>query len=659
MNPTIEMLNFMRVASAAPESRVADVDFNAAQMKAAMAIAAQRGASLILFPELSLTAYTCADLFTQSLVIRKAREALQALAAETDKIGIHAIVGLPLAVNGRLYNCAAVIGGGVVVGIVPKVFLPTSAEFYEERWFTSGANLAAIEIDMVGYAVPFGAHLLFPATNVPGCTVGIEICEDLWAVEPPSGSQALAGATLVCNLSASNELLGKSAYRKDLVKAQSARCLAAYAYASSGPGESSTDVVFSGHCMVAESGVVLAESERFRFDTQIIYADIDFERIQHDRLCNSSFSADSARQKFQGIPVACQINRSAQEPLGSLRPNSPMPFVPSDPQVRASTCREIFSIQSTGLAKRLKHTAASRVIIGISGGLDSTLALLVVVHAFDVLGLDRKGIVAVTMPGLGTSQRTKTNAEELVRLIGAELRVIPIHDAVKQHCKDIEHDEQLLDVTYENAQARERTQILMDLANKVGGFVVGTGDLSEAALGWCTFNGDHMSMYHVNVGVPKTLVRFLIEWCADAEISPGISGVLRNIFTMPISPELLPVDAHGGVSQITEGIIGPYELHDYFIFQMIRFGQSPSRILYMAELAFRNTYDRATILRWLEVFVARFFRQQFKRSSMPDGPKVGSVALSPRGDWRMPSDASASLWLAEIENLKSQQRNGM
>jgi len=658
MNTTVEMFNFMRVASAAPELRVADVDFNAAQMKAAMAVAAQRGASLILFPELSLTAYTCADLFAQSLVIKKAREALQALAAETGKIGIHAIVGLPLAVNGRLYNCAAVIGGGVVVGIVPKVFLPTSAEFYEERWFTSGAKLAATEIDMAGYAVPFGTHLLFPATNVPGCTVGIEICEDLWAVEPPSGSQALAGATLMCNPSASNELLGKSAYRKDLVKSQSARCLAAYVYASSGPGESSTDVVFSGHCMVAENGTILAESERFRFDSQIIYADIDFERIQHERLCNSSFSAVSSRQKFQWVPVDCRINRSAQEPLGLLRPNSPTPFVPSDPQVRASTCREIFAIQSTGLAKRLRHTGARRIVIGVSGGLDSTLALLVVVHAFDMLGLDRKGIMAVTMPGLGTSQRTKTNAEELVRLIGAELRVIPIHDAVKQHFKDIEHDEQLLDVTYENTQARERTQILMDLANKVGGFVVGTGDLSEAALGWCTFNGDHMSMYHVNVGVPKTLVRFLIEWCADAEISAGISGVLRDICAMPISPELLPVDAHGEVSQMTEDIIGPFELHDYFLFQMIRHGQSPTKILYMAELAFKPSYDRATILRWLEVFVTRFFSQQFKRSAMPDGPKVGSVALSPRGDWRMPSDASAAMWLAEIKKLKNQQRSG-
>ena len=644
----------MRVASCAPELRVGDVDFNASRIKAAIGLAVERGASLILFPELSLTAYTCADLFVQSLAIKKAREALHALAAQTQDIGIHAIVGLPLAVDGRLYNCAALIGGGAVLGLVPKVFLPTSGEFYEERWFTSGAKLVATEIDMGAYTAPFSRHLLFRATNVPGCTLGIEICEDLWAVEPPSGGQALAGATLICNPSASNELLGKSTYRKDLIKSQSARCLAAYVYASSGPGESSTDVVFSGHCMVAENGVILAESERFCFNTQIIYADIDFERIQHERLCNSSFSSDPSRIKFQCLPVGYRFIGAAQEPLGLMRPNSPTPFVPSDPEVRASTCREIFSIQSTGLATRLKHIGARRIVIGVSGGLDSTLALLVVVHAFDVLGLDRKGILAVTMPGLGTSRRTKTNAQTLSNLIGADLRVIPIREAVLQHFKDIEHDEQLLDVTYENAQARERTQILMDLANKIGGLVVGTGDLSEAALGWCTFNGDHMSMYHVNIGVPKTLVRYIIEWCAEAEYSAGISDVLRDISTMPISPELLPVDAQGEMQQITEDIVGPYELHDYFLYHMIRYGESPTKILYMAGMAFKDAYDHSTILSWLEVFVTRFFSQQFKRSAMPDGPKVGSVALSPRGDWRMPSDASAAMWLAEIKMARGQ-----
>ena len=645
----------MRLASCAPELRVGDVEFNVTQIQRAMHVAAERGASLILFPELSVTAYSCADLFAQSLLVEKARQAIHSLASETGRLHLHAIVGLPLAIQGRLYNCAAMIGDGVVLGIVPKVFLPTSGEFYEERWFTSGKNIQSSQIDMGSYAVPFTTDLLFPVTSVPGCTIGIEICEDLWAVEPPSGSQALAGATLLCNISASNELLGKNAYRRDLVKSQSARCLAAYVYASAGPGESSTDLVFSGHCMVAENGIVLAESERFRFDTQIIYADVDFERIQHERLCNSSFSRDSSKKIFHGVPVTFKITEPGHEPWGKLRPNPPMPFVSSDPHVRASTCREIFAIQSTGLAKRLKHTDSRRVVIGISGGLDSTLTLLVVVHAFDVLGLDRKGILAVTMPGLGTSRRTKTNAETLVGLIGAELRVIPIRDAVVQHFKDIEHSEEMLDVTYENAQARERTQILMDLANKMGGFVVGTGDLSEAALGWCTFNGDHMSMYHVNIGVPKTLVRYIIEWCAEEEFSAGISAVLRDISAMPISPELLPVNVHGEVQQITEDILGPYELHDYFLYHMVRYGESPAKILYMAELAFKHTYDRTTILRWLEVFVTRFFSQQFKRSAMPDGPKVGSVALSPRGDWRMPSDASAAMWLAEIKRLKSQR----
>ena len=504
---------FMRVASCAPELRIGDVEFNAAQMREAMSAASHRAASLIVFPELSLTAYTCADLFAQSLVVTKARESLHQLAKWTEEINIHAIVGLPLAFEGRLYNCAAMIGNGVIHGVVPKSFLPTNGEFYEERWFTSGTNLVATEIDVNGQPVPFSASLLFPFPNLPACTIGIEVCEDLWAVEPPSGSQALAGATLICNPSASNELLGKSAYRKELVRAQSARCLAAYVYASSGPGESSTDLVFSGHCMVAENGSILAESDRFRFETQIIYADVDFDRIQHERLCSSSFSKDLPKRSFRSVPVTGR-NEVSQESIGLLRPNPSMPFVPSDPLARASTCREIFAIQSTGLAKRLKHTESRRIVIGISGGLDSTLALLVAVHAFDVLGLDRKGILAVTMPGMGTSRRTRTNAETLVELIGAELRVIPIRDAIVQHFHDIEHHEELLDITYENAQARERTQILMDLANKVGGFVVGTGDLSEAALGWCTFNGDHMSMYHVNVGVPKTLVRYIIEWCS-------------------------------------------------------------------------------------------------------------------------------------------------
>lgn len=648
-------VDFIRVATATPEVRVADIEFNAAQIRIATEDAAERAASVILFPELSITAYTCGDLFRQATLLNKAKEALLALARDTERTPILAVVGLPLNVGGRLYNCAAVVGSGTVLGIVPKQFLPTTGEYYEERWFTSGAGLAPTQVDLGGIDVPFATNLLFSAADLPGCILGIEICEDLWAVEPPSGKLALDGAMLILNPSASNELLAKSAYRRDLVKSQSARCLAAYAYASSGPGESSTDLVFSGHCMIAENGVILAEAERFRFDTQLIYADIDLGRLQHERLCNSSFSAGAANRTIRHVSFTRPARPLAGASIGSLRPNSPNPFVPLDPAVRASSCREIFSIQSAGLAKRLRHTGTTRVTLGVSGGLDSTLALLATVHAFDSLNLDRKGIIAVTMPGLGTSQRTRSNAETLIRLLGAELQVIPIHDAVRQHFKDIEHDPAVLDITYENSQARERMQILMDLANQRGGFVVGTGDLSEAALGWCTFNGDHMSMYHVNVGIPKTLVSFIIEWCAEAAFTGEVAAVLRDVCASPISPELLPTSADGR-QQRTEDTIGPYELHDFFLFHMVRHGSRPAKILYLAEMAFVNRYDRSTLLRWLEVFVSRFFSQQFKRSAMPDGPKVGSVALSPRGDWRMPSDASASTWLAEIRDLRTTEQ---
>lgn len=645
--------NFLRVASSAPEIRVADVEFNTSRISIAMASAAKQGAAIILFPELSLTGYTCGDLFTQSLLINKALESLQLLAAATEKYNIITIVGLPIVINGRLYNCAAFLGQGRVLGIVPKLYLPTTQEFYEQRWFTSGRELAPSHVNIGKQMVPVANNLLFKANKIPGCTIGIEICEDLWAVEPPSGAQAIAGATLIFNPSASNELLGKRAYRKNLVKSQSARCLAGYVYASSGPGESSTDLVYSGHCMIAENGSIIAESERFRFDSQIVYADIDLEKLQHERLCNSSFSTATTTRTFETVGFTIPEKVSNKILPGMLRPNSPTPFVPIDPSERASTCREIFSIQSTGLAKRLRHIGSKTVIIGISGGLDSTLALLVAVHAFDMLDLDRKGIIAVTMPGMGTSQRTKSNAQELVKLIGAKLRTIPIKNAIKQHFSDIGHDGKSLDVTYENAQARERTQILMDLANQCSGFVVGTGDLSEAALGWCTFNGDHMSMYHGNVGVPKTLVRYIIEWCADGEFTDEISHVLCDICKTPITPELLPVSSKGDIQQITEDIVGPYELHDYFLFHMVRYGQGPAKIQYLAAHAFAGRYDTATILKWLEVFIKRFFSQQFKRSTMPDGPKVGTVALSPRGDWRMPSDASAAAWLDEIKTLQS------
>jgi NAD+ synthase (glutamine-hydrolysing) len=567
MNPADARRAFLRVATAAPELRVADVAFNADVIRREAARAARAGATLVLFPELSLTGYSCGDLFAQHLLQDHARTALLDLAAATSSLGVHLVVGLPLACRGRLYNCAAVLGGGRVLGLVPKQFLPTTGEYYEERWFTSAAGLVPVEIDFGTHAAPLATHLLF-ADEAAGCTFGVEVCEDLWAVHPPSGDLCLAGANLILNPSASNELLGKAAYRRDLVRQQSARCLAAYAYAAAGPGESSTDVVFSGHCLIAENGTLLAESERFRFESQQVCADLDLDRLRHERICNSSFSAAAPAREFRRIPVALAAP-AARRPPGTLRPNPALPFVPSDSRVRAETCREIFAIQSTGLAKRLKHTGAKTVVIGISGGLDSTLALLVAAHAFDLLGLDRKGILAPTLPGFGTTKRTRGNAEKLVGQIGATLRVIPIHDAIKQHFHDIGHDEKVHDVTYENAQARERTQILMDLANKAGGFVVGTGDLSEAALGWCTFNGDHMSMYHVNAGIPKTLVRYLIDWCADTEFSGATGKVLHDIAATPISPELLPTTDDGRQHQQTEDVVGPYELHDYFLYHVV------------------------------------------------------------------------------------------
>lgn len=648
MKDTQYSASFLRLATIGPEVKVADITFNTDQILTGLKSAARSGASIALLPELSLTGYSCGDLFTQSLLLNQAQAALLQLAVATQSLRIHAVVGVPLLLDDRLYNCAVVLGAGRLLGVVPKQFLPTTGEYYEERWFTSATGLDRRTVTLGDQDVPFGTDLLF-TDRVARCTFGIEICEDLWAVHPPSGDLCLAGANLILNPSASNELLGKAAYRRDLVRQQSARCLAAYAYASAGPGESSTDVVFSGHCLIAENGTLLAESERFRFDTRITCADIDLERLQHERLCNSSFSAGVVTRDFRRIPVTLAARPSAH--LGTLRPNPALPFVPSDSRIRAETCREIFAIQSTGLAKRLKHTGTKTVVIGISGGLDSTLALLVAAHAFDLLGLDRKGILAPTLPGFGTTKRTRGNAEKLVKEIGATLRVIPIHDAIKQHFRDIDHDERVHDVTYENAQARERTHILMDLANKAGGFVVGTGDLSEAALGWCTFNGDHMSMYHVNAGIPKTLVRYLIDWCADAEFSGATTQVLHDIAATPISPELLPTTEDGKQHQQTEDVVGPYELHDYFLYHVVRHGARPSKVLNLAELAFAGRYPRPVILRWLEVFIRRFFSQQFKRSAMPDGPKVGSVALSPRGDWRMPSDASPAVWLEELALL--------
>ncbi len=647
-------LGFVRVAVVSPELRVADVDFNVGAITAALAQAAGEGCRLALFPELCITGYSCGDLFYQALLLDHARRALRPLAEATAIHDIAVVVGLPLVVTDRLYNCAVLLAEGKIVGIVPKTYLPTSNEFYEERWFTPGPLATAETVEIDGQAAPFGVDLVFAADNVPGCVLGIEICEDLWAVNPPSGDKALAGATILLNGSASNELLGKHIYRRELVQQQSARCLAAYLYAGAGANESTTDTVWAGHSLIAENGAILAETERFHFDTVMAMTDVDVQRLVQERLHNSTFSAASAGRAFRTVAFTLPGAWSAAVETSLLRPQlSRTPFVPADLQRRAEHCREIFSIQATGLAKRLKHTGVRTVTIGVSGGLDSTLALLVTVKAFDTLGLPRQGIVAITMPGFGTSDRTRSNAVQLIQALGVSMRTIPIVEAVRQHFRDIGHDENTHDVTYENAQARERTQILMDVANQIGGLVVGTGDLSELALGWATYNGDHMSMYHVNAGVPKTLVRYLVEWTAEAEFSGEAAGVLHDICATPITPELLPLSATGALEQKTEDTIGPYELHDFFLYQTVRFQFPPAKVLALARQAFQGEYDDATILRWLEVFYRRLFSQQFKRSAMPDGPKVGSVALSPRGDWRMPSDASSALWLAEVAALQA------
>ncbi len=644
---------FVRVAAVTPELRVADVPYNTRAIVAGLEMAAARGARLVLCPELCVTGYTCADLFYQSHLLSRARAALAPLSEAASRLKVAAVVGLPIEAHGRLYNCAAFLADGRVAGIVPKTYLPTTNEFYEERWFASAREclLDAVEVD--GQRVPFGSDLLFQADNVPQCTVGIEICEDLWAVSPPSGDMALAGATVILNPSASNELLGKASYRRELVKQQSARCLAAYVYAGASTNESTTDVVYAGHSLIAENGTILAETERFSFSAQLVAIDVDVQRLTHERLRNSSFSAAQPSRAHRTFPLHLPQPPLLRDEL--LRPAlSRTPFVPADPVQRTMHCREIFSIQSTGLARRLQHTGSTKVTIGISGGLDSTLALLVAVKAFDILDRERDGVVAVSMPGFGTTSRTRTNAEQLATLLGVTLRRIPISDAVRQHFRDLGHAEDQYDVTYENAQARERTQILMDLANQIGGFMVGTGDLSELALGWCTYNGDHMSMYHVNAGVPKTLVRYLIEWCADTEFVGQASEILRDICATPITPELLPLGEDGTLEQETESTIGPYILHDFYLFQAVRYGFAPRKVFFLARQAFGDDYGPLELLHWLGVFCRRFFAHQFKRSAMPDGPKVGSVALSPRGDWRMPSDASSASWLQEIQEMEQE-----
>jgi len=623
---------FVRVAAAIPELRVADCAFNVAQMADLARQGETEKVQVICFPELSITAYTCADLFLQQQLLTDAEKALSELQLVTFSTTALIIVGMPIRVQNQLFNTAVVLQGGHILGVVPKINLPNQNEFYEKRWFTSGANVNSLTIFLSGEQVPFGTDLLFSDGKF---TFGIELCEDLWVPIPPSTQQALHGADIIFNLSATNELIGKHQYLRQLIEQQSARCITGYVYASSGAGESTTDVVFAGNGLIAENGKMLTNAERFSFQPQLIVSDIDIERLQADRMRNNNFANDKSSQTYRTI----QIEDARHTHFDLKRTFDKHPFVPPLTN-RDESCHEIFSIQVGGLAKRWQHTQAENVVIGISGGLDSTLALLVCVKTADKLGFDRKRIIGITMPGFGTTDRTYNNAINLMKSLGITMLEISIKDACVQHFKDINHDPKQHDVTYENTQARERTQILMDIANKHNGLVIGTGDLSELALGWATYNGDHMSMYGVNTGVPKTLVRYLVDWAAH-QLDSASEEILRDVLDTPVSPELLPADENGDIAQKTEDIVGPYELHDFFLYYFVRFGFSPAKILFLSKNAFADTYPDEVLEKWLKIFLKRFFAQQFKRSCMPDGPKVGSINLSPRGDWRMPSDAIA------------------
>ncbi|MCS7176047.1 MAG: NAD(+) synthase [Candidatus Kapabacteria bacterium] len=640
---------FLRLAVVSPELRVADVSYNVGRIVEALRVAAHKGAHIVLFPELSLTGYTCGDLFYEAALRRAAWEGLQELLPVTQELELVAVVGLPIELGGRLFNCAAVLAQGRLAGCIPKTYLPNYGEFYERRWFASAMECSHTTLPMEGAEVPFGTDLLFPVENLPGAVLGVELCEDLWAPKPPSGDMAVAGATVILNLSASNEVLGKAAYRRLLVQSQSGRCIAAYAYASAGAWESTTDMVFAGHSLVAENGILLAESERFAFRQQLILVDVDVERLIHDRLTNTTFTASQPRRNYRLSPI--RVAERWAERL--FRPLSATPFVPAEEHERGRRAEEIFTLQTRGLARRLLHLGENTsVVVGVSGGLDSTLALLVCTATMDLLGRERTQVHAVSMPGPGSTQRTQRNAQRLVQALGATLHVIPITEAVHQHLRAIGHPEEVLDVTYENAQARERTQILFDLANQLGALVVGTSDLSELALGWSTYGGDHLSAYGVNAGLPKTLVRYVVEWCARTLFSGEVAEVLYDILSTPISPELLPPADGDRIRQQTEQVLGPLEVHDFVLFHMVRYHFSPRKIFLLARLAFGEQYREEQLLEWMRRFYQRFFANQFKRSCLPDGPKVGTVALSPRGDWRMPSDAEAAVWLAEIAALQ-------
>ena len=659
----------MKVASAIPSVRVGDVTFNLQQIEEQIIQAEGKGVEVIVFPELSMTGYTCQDLFRQQILLDASEQGIMMLLDFTRKLDIIAIVGAPVVVGDLLLNCAIVIQQGQILGIVPKTYLPNYSEFYEKRWFASSQDLRDTEIRYAGHMVKLTPDVqLFHTYD--GFLFGVEICEDVWAPAPPSNKLALAGADIIFNLSATDELIGKHHYLKSLLSQQSARTMTGYVYSSCGFGESTQDVVYGGNALIYENGALLEESERFSTDAQMVTAQIDIEKLRSERRTNSTYVNAQRNIKFSMLDHQFGIRTIEASPAENSRDFvlereiNPHPFIPTTTDMQAS-CEEIFNIQVMGLAKRIVHTHSKTVVLGISGGLDSTLALLVCVKTFDKLKMNRRGVIGVTMPGFGTTDRTYNNAVSLMKSLGITIREISITKAVTQHFEDIGHDASIHDVTYENSQARERTQILMDLANQMGGMVIGTGDLSELALGWATYNGDHMSMYGVNASIPKTLIRHLVNYVAESGVDDQRRITLQDIIDTPISPELIPADENGNIKQKTEDLVGPYELHDFFLYYFLRFGFRPAKIYMLAKKAFidanvervkisdndPDNYDEDTIKKWLKTFIRRFFNQQFKRSCLPDGPKVGSVSLSPRGDWRMPSDATSTIWLQEAESL--------
>lgn len=643
-----DSMGFIKVAAATPKTYVANCQRNAEQIIDLMRHAADDGASIVALPELAITGYTSADLLLQPFMLREAEIALDSIVNMTSTMPIAAVIGMPVMANSRLYNCAVVITEGEIKGAVPKTYIPTYGEFYEGRWFCSPDATTPKEVTICKSTVAFGNDLIFTCPT-SGVKFGIELCEDMWAPIAPSTFLALQGAQIIINISASNDYVSKDAYRADLVKIQSAKTISAYVYTSAGCGESTTDLVFGGATYIAENGTILARGNRYEQEAHYVTADIDIEKLESLRLKSTTFcSPDTANHPARFIEVALRTDFDTD---GITRKFDRLPFVPSNTNDRAANCEEVFSIQTNGLAQRMRASHASKALIGVSGGLDSTLAILVAAKTMDLLGRPRTDVVGITMPGFGTTSRTRNNAIGLMKSLGVTIEEIDITASCRQHLADLGVSEDDRSVTYENAQARERTQILMDYANKVGGIVVGTGDLSELALGWATYNGDQMSMYGVNAGVPKTLVRYVVEYVSETSMTEESKGYLKDILDTPISPELLPAEKNGEIRQKTEDIVGPYELHDFFLYHMLRFGFGPERLFMMAQKAFDGVYTRVVIKKWLTTFIRRFFAQQFKRSCMPDGPKVGAISLSPRGDWRMPSDATAEMWLNILEEL--------